>query len=245
MSSFKAFLAIGAIAMASLVVGDATPVFADPAGTTFVWTADNFQGDDPGTVVPFGFPTSTASGVTVDSSVSTSTAMPGLTVGGLDYVEFSITTDDSGFLASSLADNSAWAIAGLNWGPGSDPAVGAGFLFISFDADGTYLPLDGTAFGIPIVPNPGVFAGVAGADAFPLDITGIDVSLTVFDVTALTGGLATSMGALLGALGMDTATALSVTGMSVGFEVTHIPEPASFALMGVALCSTLLMRRRK
>jgi len=245
MSSFKAFLAIGAIAMASLIVGDATPSFADPTGTSFVWTADNFQGSDPGTVVPFGVATSTASGVTVDSSVSTSPTVPGLTVGGLEYIEFSITTDDDGFLASSLTANSSWFISGLNWGPGSDPAVGAGLLFVSFDSLGTYLPLDGTAFGLPIVPNPGTLAGVTGAPALPLDISGDDVSITPFDVIGLTGGAATSMGSLLIALGMDTPTALSVTSMHVGFEIVHVPEPASFALAGMGLCSTLLIRRRK
>ncbi|MEO2049812.1 MAG: PEP-CTERM sorting domain-containing protein [Pirellulales bacterium] len=245
MSTFKAFLAIGVIAVASLVVGYATPVSADPTGTLFGWTADNFQGDDPGSLVPFGVPTSTPSGVTVDSSVSISPAIPSLTVGGLDYVEFSMTTDDGGFLADSLADNSAWFITGLSWGPGSPPGVGAGWIFLSFDSDGTYLPLDGTAFGIPIVPNPGTFAGVTGAPAIPLDFSGNDVSLIPFDVVALTSGAATSLGTLLIALGMDTATALSVTSMHVGFEVAHIPEPATVALLGVGLCSTLLLRRRK
>jgi hypothetical protein len=246
MSTFKAFLAIGAIAMATLIVGNATPASASPIGTTYDFETSNFQGDGGRDDIVFGFPAYVpGSGVIINSSVSTSVPVPGLTVGGLDYVEFSITTDDAGFLAGSLTENSAWFITGLNWGPGSPPGVAAGLIFLSFDSDGTFLDLDGTGFGVPIVPNPGVLAGVHGAPSVPLDISGDPVDAIPFDVVALTDGAATSMGALLIALGMDQQTALSVNSMHIGFEVTHIPEPATLALLGVGLCSTLLMRRKR
>ncbi|NOZ40378.1 MAG: PEP-CTERM sorting domain-containing protein [Planctomycetes bacterium] len=242
MSSFKAFLAIGAIAMASFFVGDVTPASASPAGTDFTWTAGNFQGDDPGTVVPFGVPTVTASGVTVDSSVSVSTAFAPLgIIGGLDFIEFSITTDDSGALAGISGDPSSWLISGLNWGPGAGDAVATGLIFISFDIGGTYVALDAGG-AVPIVPNPGTLAGVFGADAVPLDIAGDPASAIAWDTFAQFG--TTNFGIFTGLLGISVLDAIAIDSMHIGFEVIHVPEPATLTLAGMCLCSTLLMRRR-
>ena len=246
MSRLKVFVVIGVIAVATLVVGASSPAFADPTGTTFFWAADNFQGDSAGEPVPFGVPTPTSSGITVDSSVSVSPSIPSLFLtGGKEYIEFSLTTTDGGYIADTPADNSAWAIAGLNWGPGEPPAVATGLIFISFDADGTYLPLDGTGFEIPIVPNPGTLAGVTGADALPLDIAGDPVDTIPWDISALTEGEVPSMGALFLALGMDVPTAFSVTSMHIGLEIMHVPEPTSMALLGTGLCSVMMVRRRR
>jgi len=241
MSGFKALLAIGAVAIASLTVGGVSPAFADPTGTTFDFGTVNFQGDGGAVGVSFGVATAIpGSGVTLDTAVSTSVPIPSLTLGGLDFIEIRITSDDSGFLNADSSIDSVWALSGLNWGPGSAPAVGAGLVFLSFDVDGTFVDLTPFA-GLPIVPNPS--PGVAfGADAIPIGVAGVPVDfIATFDTASLLGPLLST----LIDFGVPFGTALSVDGMSVGFEVTHIPEPASIALMGVALCSTLLMRRRK
>jgi len=260
MSSFKAFLAIGAIAMASLVVGSATPASADPTGTTFSFITNNFQANtdpaayDPSVdplgpgvdsftpAVPFGVDTFIpAAGVTIGSSVSTSVAAPGLLVGGLDFVEFWIDTysdGDSGFLNADGGDESAFIISGLDWGSGSPPAVAAGALFIQFDRDGVFETL--TTALAPVVPHP-----VNGASAIVIDITGTPVDTIPLIFGSGPGGLGGALAGLLTAFGVDPFTVSGINGIHIGLEVTHIPEPASFALMGVGLCSTLLMRRRK
>ena len=247
MTKSKNFFAMAAIAMALLVLASATPVLADPTGTTFEWLSSNFQGDGADPAVPFGTPTSIAgSGVTVGSSVSTSVPTDffgtPLTFGGLDYVEFVITTDDSGFLAGSLTEPSTWIISGLNWGPDEPPGIAAGLIFISFAADGAFVPLDGTGFGLPVVPNPGTFAGVTGAPAIPLDIAGDPVDLIPWDTFELAE---TTMGGILIGLGLDVSTALSVDSMHVGFEVTHIPEATSLLLVGMGCLALTAGRRRR
>ena len=247
MSTFKAFLAIGAIAMATLVVGNATPTSASPIGTTYDFTTSNFQGDGGRTDIGFGVPAYVpGAGVIINSTVSTSVPTDffgtPLTIGGLDYVEFSISTDDSEFLAGTPSAPSVWEISGLNWGPGEPAGVAAGLIFLSWDIDGVFVPLDGTAFGLPVVPNPGTLAGVHGAPAIPLDIAGDLLDIIPFDTLDLAG---TSMGGILVALGVPPLTALEVDSMHIGFEVTHVPEPATLALLGVGLCSTLLMRRKR
>jgi len=244
MRRFNVFFAVAAIATASLVAGTAMPAFASPVGTTFGWASSNFQGDGADPAVPFGVATSIAgSGVTVDSSVSVSPPVPPLFLtGGLDYVEFSITTDDGGYLNGVPAAHSSWFITGLNWGPGEPAGIFTGLIFLSFDIDGTYVPLDGTALGVPIVPNPGTLAGVTGADAIPIDVAGDPVDFIPFDTLGLTGE--TLLTTLL-ALGVPFGDALSVNSMHVGFETVHVPEPASMMLLGTGLAAVVLARRRR
>jgi len=278
MSSFKAFLAIGAIAMAILVVAGATPASADPTGLPFTFITDNFQADpnplpfdplvpgtyDTATAIIFGGSTYVpAAGVTVTTSTSVSPAFsidpdgPGplpvlpITLGGLDYIEFvvdTVTPDDitavtgDGLFLNSTAPgappvgNSAWLVPDLSWGT-ADPAVNALNSLIQFTDDGVFASLS-PAFGLPIVPHP-----VNGGDAIVIPTAGDDAAIVplIFSGAGLGGTLTT----ILFALGVAPADIPGINGMVVSFEVTHIPEPASIALMGVALCSTLLMRRRK
>jgi len=247
MSSFKVFLAIGAIAVATFLVADVTPASADPTGTTFSFASNNFQGDGGDPAVPFGVPTSIpGSGVTVDSMVSTSSFYPSpipgdpdpLLIGGLEFLEFWISSDDSGFLNEAIPDQSQWIISGLNWGPGSEAAVATRIVWLTFSADGVPVPLDGTLLGIQIAPHP-----ITGADAIPIDIAGAPVETgTFFDTLSLTGA---PLFVTLGLLGLSNPDALAVDAMHVGLEIIHVPEPATLALAGLGLCSTLLIRRRK
>jgi len=236
MSSFKAFLAIGAIAMASLVVGDATSVFAVPS-PTFSFTSLNFQTDGGDPAVPFGVATAIPSaGVIVDSLVSISPAIPGLTTGGLEFISFDIETIDGSFLNADSGAGSVWAISGFEL-----PSSTYEFLtFLSFSIDDVPVALDLSGVGLPTVPNPSPL--LFGADAVPIDVMGDPVDPVVFDILALTG--APLLTTLLG-FGVSFGDALAINGMTVGFEVVHIPEPATLALMGLGLCSTLLMRRRR
>ncbi len=239
----KVFFAIGAIAMASLVLGVATPASATPL-PTFSYTSTNFQTTGGNPAVPFGGSTSIpSSGVTVDSSVVVSSPYPSpipgdpnpfLMVGGEEFVSFSISTNDSGYLNASAPDHSQWIISG--W---ADPtAVATRIVWLSFTADGVGVPLDGTALSLPILPHP-----TTGIDAIPLDIAGDPAEVgTYFDTLSLTGQ---TLIVTLQLLGLNLGQAAAVDSMQVGLEVTHVPEPASMALMGLGLCSTLLIRRRK
>ena len=155
-------------------------------------------------------------------------------------MEFLIETEDSGYINGDSSAHSSWLVSGLNWGPGAPAGVGEFLIFLSFSADGSYVSLDGSGLGVPIVPNPGTLA--FGADSIPIDITGDPVSDVLYDTATLTG--VTSLTSFL-ALGLSFGEALAVDAMHVSFEVTHVPEPATIALAGLGLCSTLLIRRRK
>ncbi|NOY43485.1 MAG: PEP-CTERM sorting domain-containing protein [Planctomycetes bacterium] len=229
--------------MASLVLGVATSASATPL-PTFSYTSNNFQGAGADPAIPFGVSTSVAgSDVTVDSSVVVSTPYPSpipgdpnpfLVVGGLEFVSFSISSDDSGYINASAPAHSQWIISG--W---ADPtAVATRIVWLSFTADGVGVPLDGTVLGLPVFPHP-----TTGIDAFPIDITGDPAETgTFFDTLSLTGQ---TLLVTLQLAGLTLGEAAAVDSMQVGLEVAHIPEPATMALMGFGLCSTLLIRRRK
>jgi hypothetical protein len=226
--------------MAAVFFSVASPatVLADPTGTTFSFQAINFQGNGADPAVPFGVPTSIpGAGVTVDSMATTSPMIPGLTVGGLDFIEFAMTTDNGEYLASDPLANSTWVISGLNWGSDPRPAVAAGLIFLAFDIDGNFVDLT-TALGVPIVPHP-----ITGADSIPIDIQGEDVSLIPFDTGALVG---MPLQNILAAFGVPLLDVRSVNSMHVGFEVMLIPEPGSLALVSCGLTTLALtcIRRR-
>jgi len=236
MSSFKAFFAIGAIAMASLMVGDVTPASATPSAT-FSFASANFQTDGGDPAVPFGVATAIpSSGVTVNSLASISPAITGLTTGGLEFISFDIETIDGGFVNAVSGAGSSWAISGFEV-----PSSTYEFLiFLSFSIDDVPVTLDLSGIPLPVVPNPSPL--LLGADAVPIDVAGDPVDPVVFDILALTG--APLLTTLLG-FGLSFGDALAVNGMTVAFEVVHVPEPATLALAGFGLCSTLLIRRRK
>lgn len=239
MNTAKTSFSLSALLIVGMVVLTVSPAAADPTGTTFSFVSMNFQGDGGAPEVPFGEPTSIpGSGVTVDSMVMTSPAIPELLLeGGLEFIEFWITTDDGGYLNETSGADSFWAIDGLSWGPDGLPAVATGLIFLSFDIDGTFVELDGAAAGIPIVPHP-----LGGHDSIPIDIAGDPVSLIAFDTASLTG---TPLLTSLLALGVSFSDALSVNSMHVGLEVKHIPEPASVILLGVGCAALVTGRRRR
>ena len=255
MKNSRVFIAMSATAMAILVAGYSSPAAASPIGTTFTLITNNFSLNtdpapyDPGTDplgpgvdsvtpgIPFGATVAIpAAGVEISTSVSTSTAVPGLLVGGLDLIHISFKTLGGGFLNATPSAHSTWIVDGLNWGPGSLPGIGAGLIFLSWDDDGVGVPIDGSAFMLPVVPDP-----VTGFPALPLDISGDPVSTVFYDTASLTG--ATMLTSFL-ALGLTISEALGVNSMHVSFEVTHIPEPTSIAMLGTGLASVLMLRRR-
>jgi hypothetical protein len=266
----KVLLAIGAMLMATFIVGGPAPASADPTGTTFSVLTDNFQLDtDPSpwdplnpfaggldsfsSAVPFGVSTFIPeAGVTVSSMVSISPPIPELgLVGGLEFIEIWVDTftpdatteqtGDGGFLNADPLKESALVINGLNWGDDPRPAVGTGLLFLQFDIDGVIQDLQ-SALTIPIVPNP-----LNGGDSIPIDIAGDDVS-TLGLLLGDYGGeelVDSTLFGVLTAFGIPFNDAQLVNSIHFGFEVTHVPEPATMALLGVGLCSTVLMHRRR
>lgn len=246
----------------------ATSAMADPLGTTYSLITNNFQANtdpspyDPETdplgagadsftpAIPFGVPTYIPeAGITIDSMVATSPTdypVPGVLVGGLEFIEIWIDTfspgasggsGDGGFLNADGGADSAWIVDGLNWGPGEPPAIAAGAFFVQFDIDGVLVDLT-PALGVPILPHP-----LNGGDAIVLDVTG-DPASTV-PIIFSPDGLGGTLPALLGAFGVSPLSISSVNSMHIGFEIIHIPEPTSLLLLGGGLATLLVGRRRR